>query len=831
MHIPGLERLFGGSVPGEEKYVAAFHASPDSITITRLSDGEILEGNEGFERLLGYSRGECIGKTTADLAMWADSADRDSLARRLRETGEVRDFETTLRRKDGTLVAVTVSARILVLDGEECFLAVVRDTTERKRAERALRDSEEKFRTLFEQSVVAKSMTRPSGEIQVNRAFCDMLGCTPQELTDAATWQQVTYPDDIPATERTMASILTGEIQSARFEKRYVRKDGSIVWADVSSSLHRDAAGEPEYFMTTIVDITERKRAEAQGEMNSRRVQALLELNQMAGSSRQEISDFALEEAVRVTASTIGYLAFLDEDETTLTMYSWSRSAMAECAIADKPIEYPVETTGLWGEAVRQRKPVVTNDYTADNPLKKGYPAGHVALQRHLCVPVFDGSRIVAVAGVGNKPDEYDEDDIRQLTLLMEGMWQLLERRRIDDALHENQARLDLALRSAEMGVWSFDIVENRRVFDRQACCLLGIDPATFTGTAEEFFAAMHPEDVEEITVALSRTIDHDAPFEPEYRAVWPDGSEHWIAARGSLFRDHQGRPARINGILWDISERKQVEQGVQELARSLEERVIERTRELDETIGQLTEANEAKTRFLRSMSHELRTPLNSIIGFTGVMQQGLAGPTTEEQTRQLAMIRNSGRHLLALINDILDLSRIDAGAVEVHPEPIDVRGLLADLASECGASADSKGLALTVELSDPAPWLSSDPVKLRQILLNLLSNAIKFTDAGGVVLRALVPSSHVVEFSVSDTGPGIAVEEWDHIFGEFERGFRQDPTVEGTGLGLAISRGLAGSLGGTLGVKSKVGKGSTFTLTLPESQRSDKEQALKDRA
>jgi PAS domain S-box-containing protein len=697
MDTSGFERSASGSAFGEEKYAAAFKASPDSITITRLSDGEILEGNEGFERLLGYARAECIGKTTAELAMWADPADRDALARSLGDTGGVRDFETTLRRKGGALVAVTVSARIIYLQGEECFLSVVRD-------------------------------------------------------------------------------------------------------------------------------VTERKQAETRSDSNSRRVQALLELNQMVGSSRKEISDFALEEAVAVTASTIGYLAFLDESETILTMYSWSTTAMDECSIADKPIEYAVQSTGLWGEAVRQRHAVVTNDYAADNPLKKGYPAGHVALRRHMCVPVFDGSRIVAVAGVGNKEDDYDLGDVQQLTLLMEGMWRLLERRRIDDALHENQMRLDLALRSAEMGVWNVDIQENKRSLDEQVCRLLSIDAATFGGTADEFFAAIHPDDVEMVKAALERTVSHGAPCAPEYRVVWTDGSVHWIIARGSLARDEQGRPSHINGVLWDATERKQAEQKIHDLARSLEERVAERTRELDETIGQLTEANEAKTRFLRSMSHELRTPLNSIIGFTGVIQQGLAGPVTEEQTRQLAMIRNSGRHLLALINDILDLSRIDAGAVEVHPEPIDVGGLLVDLVSECGASACAKGLELTSEVSDPAPRLSSDPVKLRQILLNLVSNAIKFTDTGQVVLRASRPSAHVVELTVSDTGPGIAPEEWEHIFGEFERGVRQDPTVEGTGLGLAISRGLAGSLGGTLAVSSEVGTGSTFTLTLPEALEIDKE-------
>jgi protein-histidine pros-kinase len=272
-----------------------------------------------------------------------------------------------------------------------------------------------------------------------------------------------------------------------------------------------------------------------------------------------------------------------------------------------------------------------------------------------------------------------------------------------------------------------------------------------------------------------------------------------------------------IQGIVRDVTERKKVEDDLQELNESLEHRVEQRTHELSETIEALVEANEAKDRFLRSMSHELRTPLNSVIGFSSMLADGIPGEVNEEQHRQLAMIKNSGKHLLALINDILDLSRIEAGMVEVHLEPIDVGRLLEELCASEGPAAERKGLELAVDVSNPPPRLVSDRTKVLQILLNLLNNAIKFTDAGDVVLRVFAPSSRVVGFAVNDTGPGIALEERETIFGEFERGARLSPTIEGTGLGLAICRGLAGSLGGSVDLVTEVGAGSTFTLTLPE--------------
>ena len=177
--------------------------------------------------------------------------------------------------------------------------------------------------------------------------------------------------------------------------------------------------------------------------LNEARLEALLKLSQMTEAPLQEITDFSLEQAVLLTKSRIGYLAFMNEAETVLTMHSWSKSAMKECEIADKPLTYPVETTGLWGEAVRQRKPIVTNNYNAPNPLKKGLPEGHVGLSRHMNVPTFDGGHIVIVAGVGDKEAEYDESDVRQLTLLMEGMWTLLQRQRVQAELRRHRDHLE----------------------------------------------------------------------------------------------------------------------------------------------------------------------------------------------------------------------------------------------------------------------------------------------------------------------------------------------------------------------------------------------------
>ena len=217
--------------------------------------------------------------------------------------------------------------------------------------------------------------------------------------------------------------------------------------------LFQEAAGDVSLALHTMQLDVERRRAEETVQLNESRLEALWHLGQMTEATLKELTDFALEEAVRLTKSQIGYLAFLNEDETVLTMHSWSKTAMKQCEIVDKPIVYPVETTGLWGEAVRQRKPIITNDYAAPNPCKKGHPDGHVPVQRHMNTPIFDGDRIVAVAGVGNKEDDYDDSDVLQLTLLIQGMWSLIQRIRAGEALRNAHDELEVRVeqRTAEL--------------------------------------------------------------------------------------------------------------------------------------------------------------------------------------------------------------------------------------------------------------------------------------------------------------------------------------------------------------------------------------------
>lgn len=266
-----------------------------------------------------------------------------------------------------------------------------------------------------------------------------------------------------------------------------------------------------------------------------------------------------------------------------------------------------------------------------------------------------------------------------------------------------------------------------------------------------------------------------------------------------------------------EIVERRRAEEALHEYKDHLEQTVQERTSELIVLNEDLQRATRAKDDFLASMSHELRTPLNSVIGFTDLMLKGRTGELSEEQRRQIHMVNDAGKQLLSLVNDVLELTRIDAGAAPVTAEPFDPCEAMRRLVEMMLPVAEAKGLTLTYtsEAGLPAK-IETDRGKVDQVMLNLIGNAIKFTDEGSVTVTIRNLDEGLIAFDVHDTGIGIPAEETERIFEHFHQVQASAPSGAGTGLGLAISRRLAESLGGHLTVASEVGNGSTFTLVLP---------------
>jgi len=400
-------------------------------------------------------------------------------------------------------------------------------------------------------------------------------------------------------------------------------------------------------------------------------------------------------------------------------------------------------------------------------------------------------------------------------------------------ALRQSEERYRFLAENMVDGIWMTDADMVFAYANPAIERIAGYSPDEWIGTSAMSY---YTEENRDLIREAARTAVGSLPgfsgmsFDLEITAK--DGRQVPIEMTGTVTLDAAGNPTGFHGTVRDITERKQAEAEILRLNESLEKTADERTgelraanRELERANEELAEASEAKTRFLRAMSHELRTPLNSIIGFSDILVRGLAGELAEEQKRQIEMINRSGHHLLELVNDILDLSRIEANRLEYRFERIDVATLANEVLETITPDAQAKGLIVTLELAEPDLELYSDQRKVRQILLNLPSNAAKFTTAGSVTLRAskLADGIGITTFEVEDTGPGIETDRFESIFGEFVQGDSDGYTPQvGTGLGLAISRGLALRLGGLLEVRSTPGAGSVFTLSLPDQPPTD---------
>jgi PAS domain S-box-containing protein len=336
-----------------------------------------------------------------------------------------------------------------------------------------------------------------------------------------------------------------------------------------------------------------------------------------------------------------------------------------------------------------------------------------------------------------------------------------------------------------------------------------------------------------DLSTLMDEVCANPAAFEQNINENMRRNGEHvWIAWTNRVVRDEHGQVAEILSIGTDITARRRIEEELRATQAGLEERVLLRTSELAVAKERAESADRLKSAFLATMSHELRTPLNSIIGFTGILLQGLAGPLNAEQAKQLGMVQVSARHLLALINDVLDISKIEAGQLEIHAVPFDLRASLAKVAALVKPLADKKGLALRVVLPPDAAPVVNDRLRVEQVLLNLLNNAIKFTGRGGVTLEArwiqdyTFPNQKTpqpaVGLWVTDTGMGIQPADLEKIFQPFRQidsGLTRQH--EGTGLGLTICRRLANLMGGDISVKSVWNEGSVFTFALPLTYQS----------
>lgn len=383
--------------------------------------------------------------------------------------------------------------------------------------------------------------------------------------------------------------------------------------------------------------------------------------------------------------------------------------------------------------------------------------------------------------------------------------------------LHLSEAKYRRFIDTANEGVWGLDIGLRTDFVNAQMAKLLGYTSDEMFGRPLDDFMfeedlASHRKHMEQFRRGGS---EH---YEQRFRCK--DGSELWALISATAIIDDTGDFRGAFAMLTDITERKCTEEALSHYKDQLEETVQQRTEELRLARDTAEAANKTKSVFLANMSHELRTPLNAVLGFSQLIKND--PEVAASQKEHLEIITRSGEHLQNLINNVLDISKIESGRVELEESPIDLLQLMQEVASLMEARAHGAGLDFMLE---PCPYLPrniiADGGKLRQVLLNLVGNGIKYTQAGSVTLRAMVlkqepPEQARVRFEVADTGPGISMEERDRIFFPFVQLGDRPVTDAGSGLGLAICRQFVELMGGKIGVSGQAEEGSVFHFEIP---------------
>lgn len=646
-----------------------------------------------------------------------------------------------------------------------------------EQSKQALLESELKHRTLFESANDAILLMRQDRFIDCNAHSLIMFGCRRDQIIGASPnrYSPLLQPNGRSSADEAREKIALALTEGPQFfEWKHCRHDGTPFISEVS--LNRLELGEETLLQAIVRDINRRKETE----------QAL----------------FASERKYRNLVEHANSIILRWTNEGRITFLN----------------AFGLRFFGYTSEEIIGRHVVGTIV-----PLTSTNGADLRALMDSICAdPVsFEQNENENIRRNGERvwvswTNHIELDDQHQVTEILSVGTDIMARKQAEEQLRRSEEQFRLIMENLADLVAVLDL-EGRRLYNSPSYGGILGNPDYLRGTSS--FESIHPDDVMMVQKAFLKTVQTGLGHRLDYRLIDQSGEPRYIESQGSVIRDAHGCISQVVVVSRDITERRQAEQEIRELNVGLERRVAERTAELAIARDRAEAADRLKSAFLATMSHELRTPLNSIIGFTGILLQELAGPLNEEQHKQLEMVRKSARHLLTLINDVLDISKIEACQLEVCHEPFDLRLSIEKVIGIINPMAENKNLSLRVELQPEIDTLVSDERRVEQILINLLNNAVKFTEQGEVTLRveALSTPQPAVRFQVADTGIGISSGDMGLLF----RPFRQIDSgltrnFEGTGLGLAICRRLVELMDGEIYAESELGKGSVFTFTMP---------------
>jgi PAS domain S-box-containing protein len=742
----------------------------DEVFFTCLADAQwsALSVSPAFERLSGYSADELLVHKTITLADLVHPDDRAHVAAVGAATnGAAYEVRYRLVTKSGDVRTVTERGRRTgsTEDGRAIVAGVIYDITAQLAAQEALRQSEERFQVMasnFDGTMFRVRLDYPIVAEYISSGIEQLVGIKAADLYgEPAIMLNLMHRDDQPAyLEKVAASLVAGTVYEAEY--RVTLADGSVKWMlERGRTSVRDATGKPTHVDGFIVDITARKELERAVSERDRRFASL--------------------------AGNIDGVLFRARLGRNHVMEYYSPHIKTQTGVdAKELIGKPSIGLRLMHPDDRQRYDQVLKDALKRNE--------QYEIEFRMVLPSGETKWILE----RGRAAEFDESG---KPIVLEGFsLDITARKELERAVGERDRRFAAVAANFDGVIFRVRLDDELRMeyVSPGVISLWGVPQADAIGRRSATIRLMHPEDASEYLATVTSACVSGELYEAAYRLVMPDGRQRWVLERGRVSdRDGAGVPTHIDGFIVDITESKETESALA-AARDAAEA-----------------ASRAKSEFLAMMSHEIRTPMNGVLGMTGVLLDTELDP---EQRRSAATIRESAESLLSIINDVLDFSKLEAQAMEFERVAFDLHAMLQYACEIVAPRANAKAVALSVDIDRAVPkFIFADPGRIRQVVLNLLGNAIKFTEQGSVTLQVRAGGCNRLRIAVVDTGIGIPPDRIGRLFQSFSQ---TDASISrrfgGTGLGLAISKKLCERMGGTIGVESVQGHGSTFWLELP---------------
>ncbi|KKH46637.1 PAS domain S-box protein [Methanosarcina sp. 1.H.A.2.2] len=787
----------------ENRFEILFQQAPLSYH-SLDENGYFIDVNNTWLETLGYSYEEVIGKCFKDFLTPEDAEKFKNNLDKFNSHGEIHGVEYEAVRKDGKRINIVIDGKIAYNeDGSfKQTHCAFKDITAQKKAERKALENEKLLRSMIDAITEYAFLMEPDGTIvQINESTAKKLNTTSQKCIGCNIYDLL--PEKIMSSRKQKFDTVLAEGKALKFEDmnegNYFQHNFYPVY---------DYSNQISHIAVFSMDITEYKTnvKKLKWELDVNRslaelADALIDPN----NSIETIANIVLSASKELTGSDHGYVSSIDPETGDNVCHTLTRM-MESCSINenDKKISFPRGPDGLYtklfGHALNTKKGFYINSPEM-HPGSGGAPEGHIKLNNFLSFPAVVGNELMGQISLANSNQGYSDSEFEAIRKVAAIYALAIQQKRASIEIQHIDTILKSTFESTVDGIFVVD--NNHKIL---------FSNSKFVKMWRIPEALANMKNYDELLSFYSDQVKCSKEYLSKIQALYhsKETNTYYIYFKDGRVFESLSTPLMNNGIIkgrvWsfrDVTEKAEAEKAL-----------------IDAKIH-AEEANRTKNEFLATVSHELRTPLNSVIGYSDMLLAQIFGPLNERQLRYLKNISRSGNHLLNLINDILDISRIESRDISLSFEIVHVADIFEDVKNIATPFATSKNISVEFSAEPADLNIYADKIKFKQILYNLVNNALKFTPENGHIEVVANKSGNTIRISVGDDGIGIPEDKQQIIFEPFKQ---VDSSLSrmygGSGLGLTIVKNLVEMHSGEIKVKSEVTKGSTFTIILPVKEK-----------